>query len=45
MNNFRKFKYIVVDEIAPRICSSMEKHTDIARGDKVTRRPDSLGWI
>ena len=37
---FRKFKYVIVANIYPRIGSVGEQHRDLAGGDKVT----SAGW-
>ena len=37
---FKKFKYVIIDDIAPRICSICEQHHQLAGGFNVT----SAGW-
>ena len=36
MTIFRKFKYVIIDDIAPRICSECEQHRDLTGQFKAT---------
>lgn len=51
-----KIKYIIIDELYPRLCSLAEQHSDVANGYKVTSAgfcsfeqgdgsKDGMGWL